>query len=179
MLLYVEGFNEINNFGFTYNGFNPDSTFEGLAQAMHDLYTMVRSTNKLNGIPVLDLTGGTFSDGTSFGLDNYTWHADMGNIHAYQGAGNPAVSIGGACNMFLLGLAQYPGWQNPTSNYVVTETGYHTSNFTNGVTEIAASKLIVNTLLNGIAVGFAQTYIYELLDEVWDDYSGNETRFPI
>ena len=56
----------------------------------------------------------------------------------------------------------------------MTEIGYHTDNFTDGVTEIAAGILLVNTLLSGIQYGFRQTYIYELWDETWPNYDGNK-----
>jgi hypothetical protein len=60
MLKQIEGFNEINNFGFMYNGVNYKTSFGGMAQAMRDLYSLVRSNPALNSVPVLDLTGMTF-----------------------------------------------------------------------------------------------------------------------
>ncbi len=173
MLLQVEGFNELNNFGFVYNGVNPKTSFSGMAQAMRDLYSLVKSNTNLNGIPVLDLTGGNFEDGACVGLSEYIGHADFGNIHNYAYAGRPSISIDDTKNLFILGVGQtYPYWQGPTSNFAVTEIGYHTSNFSNGVTMTAQAVMIVNTLLNGKAMGFRQTFIYELWDETWNGYDG-------
>lgn len=174
MLLQIEGFNEINNFGFTYNGIDPHQTFAGMAQAMQDLYNLVKSDPNLEIIPVLDLTGGSFSDGPKVGLTNYTGHADFGNIHNYGFNGQPSISLYGSLNLFFEGLSgSYPNWKFPIYwTYSMTETGYHTSNFSNGVSEAAQAKMVVNTLLNGMMSGFRQTFIYELYDEQWAGYNG-------
>jgi hypothetical protein len=73
-------------------------------------------------------------------------------------------------------ISAYNIFQYPTSNYLMTEIGYHTDNFTDGVTETAAGILIVNTLLSGLQYGFSQTYIYELWDETWAGYDGITLR---
>lgn len=180
MLLQIEGFNEINNFGFTYNGVNPKTSYSGMAQAMRDLYGLVRSNPDLEGVPVLDLTGGNFEDGACQGLSQYLGHADFGTIHNYAWAGRPSISIDNTKNLFLLGLGQtYPWWQNPTSNFAMTETGYHSDSFPDGVTELAQGIMVVNTLLNGLSVGFRQTFIYELWDEEWSGYDGPESHFGL
>eukprot|EP01113_Clastostelium_recurvatum_P042223 TRINITY_DN6825_c0_g1_i6.p1 TRINITY_DN6825_c0_g1~~TRINITY_DN6825_c0_g1_i6.p1 ORF type:complete len:660 (+),score=105.87 TRINITY_DN6825_c0_g1_i6:1377-3356(+) len=180
MLLHIEGFNEINNFGFTYNGFNKSITYEGMAQARRDLYQLVRSFPNLANIPVLDLSGGGFLDGPSFNLTNWEGVADMGTLHNYAYGGWPFVNVACSNDLFLLSLGgTYPTWQPPMSNYVMTETGYHTDSFPNGVTETAQGKLVVNTLLSGMKLGLKQVYIYELVDEYWDGYAGPESHFGL
>jgi hypothetical protein len=63
-----------------------------MAQAMRELYSLVKSNTNLAKIPVLDLTGGNFEDGACVGLSSYLGHADYGTIHNYAYAGAPAVS---------------------------------------------------------------------------------------
>jgi len=180
MLLYVEGFNEINNFGFTYDGIDPKRTYQGMAQAMTDLYSLVRNTSNLANVKVLDLTGGGYSDGAKFHLDDWEGHADLGTIHNYAFRGLPSVGPENSNSLFLVGLTQtYTNWQGPTSNYVVSEIGYHSSTFPDGVTEAAQAKLLVNTLLNGIWQGMKQLYLYELWDEKWAGYDGSESHFGL
>jgi len=180
MLRYIEGYNEINNFKFTYNGYDPSKTAAGMAQAQTDLYYLVRSVANLNGVYVLDLTGNTYLDGASFGLLNYSGHADFGTLHAYAYGGWPSEAIAGSNSLFLLGLSgTYPTWNNALNNYVISETGYHSDSFSNGVTENAQAKLLVNSLLNGISAGFREIYLYELIDEVWSGYNGPESHFGL
>jgi len=110
---------------------------------------------------------------------NYSGRADFGNIHMYLGSGGASVGIVGNDNGILYGICSgYVTNLNP-SHFAITETGYHTDNFTNGVTEDAQAILILNTLLNAIVLGIRQTIIYELIDEVWPGYVGQESHFGL
>jgi len=179
MLQSIEGFNEINNFGFVYNGIQYTTTYAGMAQAMVDLYTIVRFTSNLNTIPVLDLTGGGFSDGPQYGLLNWTQHADLGTVHTYPFSGWPSVSAGATQNYFLDAINGYTCAFSSASSIVVTEMGYHTDLFPNGISEAAQAKLTVNMLLNGLFYNVKQTFIYELIDEYWAGYDGQESHFGL
>jgi len=77
------------------------------------------------------------------------------------------------------GSYPYMQWELPASNFVITEIGFHTDSYPNGVTEAAQGNMVVNTLLNGLVVGMRQTIIYELIDEVWAGYQGAESHFGI
>eukprot|EP01117_Protostelium_nocturnum_P008609 TRINITY_DN3088_c0_g1_i1.p1 TRINITY_DN3088_c0_g1~~TRINITY_DN3088_c0_g1_i1.p1 ORF type:complete len:642 (+),score=178.51 TRINITY_DN3088_c0_g1_i1:62-1927(+) len=178
MLAQLEGFNEINNFGFNYNGYNKSITYRGMAIAMNDFYSLVQASSLK--VPVLDLTAGTFSDGAQWGLDDYKGHADLGNVHNYAFGGAQPSSFGGASNLFSLSLkGSYPKWNWPTSNFAMTEIGYYTWTDANSVSEAAQGKMLVNTLLEGLLIGFRQTFIYELWDERWSNYEGSQSHYGV
>lgn len=165
MIMQIEGFNEINNFQFEYNGISPKDTYKGMFEAMSDLYSLVKSDSVLQSVPVLDLTGGGFSDGNVWGATNYSGRADYGTIHTYPFYGQQSVCIAGTKNSFLGSIGgTYTYWTDP-SQFVTTEIGYHTDTFPQGVTEESFSKLIVNIVLNSLSSGLRQAYLYELIDE--------------
>ncbi|CAF1321630.1 unnamed protein product [Didymodactylos carnosus] len=100
-----EGFNELNNFGFTYNGINPATSYTGMAEAMKDLYLLIKSTPQFNGIRVYDLTAASFGpDAADAGLLNYSGRADYANIHAYPYKGAPGYYA--SRNIFYEGIME-------------------------------------------------------------------------
>jgi hypothetical protein len=56
----------------------------------------------------------------------------------------------------------------------MTETGYHTDVYADGVTVWAGGILSVNQILGGLKSGMRQTFIYEALDEDWTGYEGKK-----
>jgi lysophospholipase L1-like esterase len=147
----VEGVNEINNSGVTYNGVG------GLAGALalqRDLYAAVKSNAALTGVAVDYFTGynaGSIAVGpnpaTTAGLANYdTQHPYPVNGEAPAAFDAPAAALGNETAPF--GPAVY------------TETGYST----NGVSPDVQAKYTLDLLMDDAANGIVQTDLYQLLD---------------
>jgi len=185
LITSIEGFNEINNFGFVYNAVtNYANDYSGMFQAQKDLYSLVKADSSLKSLPVYDFTGPCWANGPNLGCSNYTGRADYGNQHNYPGHGEQPVRDFNAKNQLTASiLGTYSVWTS-TSQFVITEAGYHSSNFTpaglgQGVTEEAQSVLIVNYFLAGLKSNIHQIFQYELIDEVWSGSDSAESHFGL
>ncbi|WEA27509.1 calcium-binding protein [Rhizobium binxianense] len=157
----IEGPNEVNNWPVSYHGLS------GQAAALayqKDLSAAVNADPLLKDIPVLGLTGYTVASAS-----------DYTTIHTYAKDGDQPYSW----------LSRESGVQraaDPGKPLAITETGYHTSLTADtnggweGVNEAAQAKLLLNTLMDGAALGSKQTFLYELLDAYSDPQGTNQEK---
>jgi hypothetical protein len=176
----VEGFNEINNQPFVYNGVDPKTSYAGMAQAQKDLYNGVKGSSILKNIPVYDLTAGNSGpDSAQVGLTQLTGFADYANIHPYSYQGDNSI-VGWSYFDGNLG-GDYPTWQSDIPR-TITELGWPSlvySQGDQGVSELAQSILTINSVLNSIKNGFRQIFLYELWDESWGNPQNTEEHFGL
>ncbi|MDC9837001.1 calcium-binding protein [Rhizobium binxianense] len=157
----IEGPNEVNNWPVSYHGLS------GQAAALayqKDLSAAVNADPLLKDIPVLGFTGYTVASAS-----------DYTTIHTYAKDGDQPYSW----------LSRESGVQraaDPGKPLAITETGYHTSLTADtnggweGVNEAAQAKLLLNTLMDGAALGSKQTFLYELLDAYSDPQGTNQEK---
>ncbi|MBY5312064.1 calcium-binding protein [Rhizobium leguminosarum] len=157
----IEGPNEVNNWPVSYHGLS------GQAAAVtyqKDLSAAVNADPLLKNIPVLGFTGYTVASAS-----------DYTTIHTYAKDGDQPFSW----------LSRESGVQraaDPGKPLAITETGYHTSLTADtnggweGVSEATQAKLLLNTLMDGAALGSKQTFIYELLDAYSDPQGTNQEK---
>jgi hypothetical protein len=155
-IVAVEGPNEINNFSFSYDG----QTGQAAATAFQaDLYAAVHADPLLQGVTVIDYTGG---------LDEpLAGQANDANVHAYGLDGEqPGAVI----------ASQFAQAYDTTSlpAEVETEAGYNSDPLAeNGVNEDVQAKLTLNQLFDAVSDGVSATYLYELLDHYMDPNDTN------
>ncbi|PDT03625.1 calcium-binding protein [Rhizobium chutanense] len=157
----IEGPNEVNNWPVSYHGLS------GQAAALayqKDLSAAVNADPLLKDIPVLSFTGYTVASAS-----------DYTTIHTYAKDGDQPYSW----------LSRESGVQraaDPGKPLAITETGYHTSLTADtnggweGVSEATQAKLLLNTLMDGAALGSKQTFLYELLDAYSDPQGSNQEK---
>ncbi|EJZ21561.1 calcium-binding protein [Rhizobium sp. Pop5] len=157
----IEGPNEVNNWPVSYHGLS------GQAAALayqKDLFDAVNADPLLKNIPVLGFTGYTVASAS-----------DYTTIHTYAKDGDQPYSW----------LSRESGVQrnaDPGKPLAITETGYHTSLTADsnggweGVSEATQAKLVLNTLMDGAALGSKNTFIYELLDAYSDPGGANQEK---
>lgn len=157
----IEGPNEVNNWPVSYHGLS------GQAAALayqKDLFAAVNADPLLKNIPVLGFTGYTVASAS-----------DYTTIHTYAKDGDQPFSW----------LSRESGVQrnaDPGKPLAITETGYHTSLTADtnggweGVSEAMQAKLVLNTLMDGAALGSKNTFIYELLDAYFDPQGANQEK---
>ncbi|MBX4984242.1 calcium-binding protein [Rhizobium lentis] len=157
----IEGPNEVNNWPVSYHGLS------GQAAALayqKDLSAAVNADPLLKNIPVLGFTGYTVASAS-----------DYTTIHTYAKDGDQPYSW----------LSRESGAQraaDPGKPLAITETGYHTSLTADtnggweGVSEATQAKLLLNTLMDGAALGSKHTFLYELLDAYSDPQGTNQEK---
>ncbi|MGO8035690.1 calcium-binding protein [Rhizobium leguminosarum] len=157
----IEGPNEVNNWPVSYHGLSGQAAAVAYQK---DLSADVNADPLLKNIPVLGFTGYTVASAS-----------DYTTIHTYAKDGDQPYSW----------LSRESGVQraaDPGKPLAITETGYHTSLTpdTNGgwegVSEATQAKLLLNTLMDGAALGSKQTFIYELLDAYSDPQGTNQEK---
>lgn len=157
----VEGVNEINNFGFTFDGFTcrsggPNNCGAAVSAAQSKLYAAILADSTLRQtVAVYDLSGGTSAvHAARHGLMTTVSHADFGTVHpyTYYTDAQPMDTMAKAMNANYNGLTPREG--------VVTEMGYSTHN----VSPQAQAILSINSWLAGYRLGFVRTFMYELTD---------------
>jgi hypothetical protein len=118
------------------------------------------NTPALNGVAMFAMTGAeTAKDAESLGLLDLKDKADFGNIHPYAKNGAQPLPT------LLANLRQ--AFRNVTPEHaVITETGYTSAE----VSERAQAILVVNSWLEAFALGFPQTFVYELTDNPSERY---------
>lgn len=167
----IEGLNEINNFGFSFNGFLCEAGGVNICggaarDAQQKLYDAVQADSSLNSVSVFDLTGGLSAmHAPVHGLTTLSGRADMANVHPYSltpTIQQPKAKMAAAVGVEYNALA---------STAVVTEAGYPSASV--GTTAQAVMNL--NTWLNGYSLGYARTYIYYLTDGWGETYGFYDT----
>jgi hypothetical protein len=161
----VEGFNEPINWPVTFNG---ATTPQSALNAQTALYNAIKADPNLAGIPIYDLTEGHYYNSSLF--QNNAGRADYQNLHVYPQSGTtpnnappgPAIS------------AELSTEYNVSGPNVITEFGYYTQSDSDGMspsesvwtptTNALQDSLIIDGLLDAYRMGFAQTYIYNLID---------------
>ncbi|MBY3378552.1 calcium-binding protein [Rhizobium laguerreae] len=157
----IEGPNEVNNWPVSYHGLSGQAAAVAYQK---DLFAAVNADPLLKNIPVLGFTGYTVASAS-----------DYTTIHTYAKDGDQPFSW----------LSRESGVQraaDPGKPLAITETGYHTSLTADtnggweGVSEATQAKLLLNTLMDGAALGSKQTFIYELLDAYSDPQGTNQEK---
>lgn len=157
----IEGPNEVNNWPVSYHGLSGQAAAVAYQK---DLSADVNADPLLKNIPVLGFTGYTVASAS-----------DYTTIHTYAKDGDQPYSW----------LSRESGVQraaDPGKPLAITETGYHTSLTADtnggweGVSEATQAKLLLNTLMDGAALGSKQTFIYELLDAYSDPQGTNQEK---
>ncbi|MBY5355298.1 calcium-binding protein [Rhizobium leguminosarum] len=157
----IEGPNEVNNWPVSYQGLSGQAAAVAYQK---DLSAAVNADPLLKNIPVLGFTGYTVASAS-----------DYTTIHTYAKDGDQPYSW----------LSRESGVQraaDPGKPLAITETGYHTSLTADtnggweGVSEATQAKLLLNTLMDGAALGSKNTFIYELLDAYSDPQGTNQEK---
>ncbi|RUM02158.1 calcium-binding protein [Rhizobium chutanense] len=157
----IEGPNEVNNWPVSYHGLSGQAAALAYQQ---DLSAAVNADPLLKDIPVLGFTGYTVASAS-----------DYTTIHTYAKDGDQPYSW----------LSRESGVQraaDPGKPLAITETGYHSSLTADtnggweGVSEATQAKLLLNTLMDGAALGSKQTFLYELLDAYSDPQGTNQEK---
>ncbi len=138
----VEGFNEVS-------AANLPATLKFQAQ----LYAAIKADPKLAGISLYNYTGSSENPSFYKAMGNVSSTADYGNTHTYNEYFPPELWNSWFVPLGLGGM--------PNAPYVVTETGYDTSQLPADI----AAKQTLNDVLDLIHDGASKVYLYELLDE--------------
>ncbi len=169
----IEGFNEIDNFPVPFRGLKGMAA--GLA-AQREIYTRVRSTPELAGVPVYDLTGYDLKS-----VDTRADSADFANQHAYPQNGNqPTYNVPGGA-WLPAAIDSVKKFQLPV---VITEFGYFSMPqsgwYMIGVDEATQAKGVLNGYMDAAAAGVKRLYVYELLDQKPDpEHKNPEMHFGL
>ncbi|MBY5547588.1 calcium-binding protein [Rhizobium leguminosarum] len=157
----IEGPNEVNNWPVSYHGLSGQAAAVAYQK---DLSAAVNADPLLKNIPVLGFTGYTVASAS-----------DYTTIHTYAKDGDQPYS-------WLSREADVQRAADPGKPLAITETGYHTSLTADsnggweGVSEATQAKLLLNTLMDGAALGSKNTFIYELLDAYSDPQGANQEK---
>ncbi|MBR0842780.1 RHS repeat protein [Bradyrhizobium liaoningense] len=155
-VIALEGLNEVNIQGFTYNG---SSSIAAAAQFQAAYYAAIKADAALKNIPVYNLSIGYNDLADYANLGDMSGSTDYANSHAYVSTGlTPETAL-----EQLLGNAKSVTGGKPV---VITETGYTTKSDTPyvGASENVQAKSILNTLVDAYKDGVSATYLYQLLD---------------
>lgn len=160
----IEGFNEVNNWPITYNGEKSENAAKA-AQA--DLYRAVKAHPDLGGLPVLYFTGGT-------SVSDLSGMADIATIHAYNNNASPPGSwFVRAMRQFTGKAAALPRMNTEYGNFTLPAgwpegKALWGSPTDLGVDQATQAKVVLGGIFEGVAQGFARSYVYELLDQKQD-----------
>ena len=156
-VLAIEGPNEVNFQPAEYDG---GSSYADQAALQETLYSAVRTSAALDGIPIYNLTIGSTTTSEFEALGNLSSYANYGNEHAY-------IADWGTPSEGLTYLLTFPQIDTPGLPVVVTETGYETNvgDTYSGVDLTVQAKFTVDELMDAFKDGVPKTYLYELLDE--------------
>jgi len=149
-----------------------------------DTWTALKSDPATADIKVIGPSLGlTYYYGSPSPLDDLSGYVDFGNFHPYPGGGNsfnypfsydtidkyywqgnfPSVNIDEypfAFDIYAPPFGSKSMW--------ATETGYHTSAATKGISEKMQGKYMPRIFLEYFRLGIARTFSYELIDESVD-----------
>ncbi len=157
----IEGPNEVNNWPVSYHGLSGQAAAVAYQK---DLSAAVNADPLLKNIPVLGFTGYTVASAS-----------DYTTIHTYAKDGDQPFT-------WLSRESAVQRAADPGKPLAITETGYHTSLSADtnggweGVSEATQAKLLLNTLMDGAALGSKNTFIYELLDAYSDPQGTNQEK---
>ena len=166
----IEGFNEINNERFSYEGLEG---LEAAKAAQKALYAKVKERKELAGLPVLYFTGGEMFAGGKKASD-LSGMADFANVHAYNhNALQPRDSIVGALGLYSGAAARAPFINTEFGNFTLPkgwpEGKPYWAHYTAlGVDETTQAKIVLNSFFEGAQLRVKRSYVYELLDEKLD-----------
>ncbi|WP_233862405.1 calcium-binding protein [Paraburkholderia adhaesiva] len=162
----IEGLNEIDNWPVTYGDLKGADA--GLA-VQREIYTRVRGTPALAGVPVYDLTGYDIKP-----VDTRTNAADYANGHVYPQNGEQPMRNANGDSWMGSAVRLFRKFHLPM---VITEFGYFSMPqsgwYMIGVDEPAQAKGVLNGYMDAAAAGVKRTYVYELLDQKPDPQNKN------
>ena len=161
----IEGPNEVVGWPITYNGVGG---LQGAANYQAALYSAVKGTSALAGIPVFDLTMG---GGTPSQMPNQANSCNYGNAHIYpQASGGGGITPG---SYLAANVPYQTPYTSPDPN-VVTETGYYTMPDNQyGVNNDVQARYTLDLIMDAIDQGLHAIYIYELVDDNADPNNTN------
>lgn len=168
----VEGFNEINNWPVAYGAAQGE---EAARAAQAALYAKVKARAELKGVPVLYFTGGAETHDVS-GM------ADCVNVHAYSNnALQPRQFVQGALRQYRGAAAQLPRFNTEFGTFTMPagwpkNKPYWANQTQLGVDEATQAKIVLNSFFEGVELGLARSYAYELLDQKRDP-DGSQPEF--
>ena len=152
----VEGANESDNFGQSYNGLSGVAAAEAEQAAIK---TFVTTHPAFASTPIIQAS---FGQGSTFAnVSGIAGDANYANAHQYFGTGNNP----GAANQIGIveGLAQGISGSDPMA---ITETGYQTQpGNVFGVSQIVQAKYTLDLLFDEWKTGVSMIDLYELVDE--------------
>jgi len=142
----IEGPNEVNNHrSFSFAGVTDRHRAATAYQAA--LYRAVKASPVLKAIPVLAFTDYPITPGD----------CDIANFHSYpDGRGAPGARLAQDADD---ALAATPG-----KPLIDTEFGYFTQPIRGALSQRGQARLILTGLLDNVARGVRETYLYQLLD---------------
>ena len=163
----LEGPNEVNYWEATLNGVGGIAGARAVQKLIADY---VSSSAALKDVPIINFSVAA-SDSASFAAygDNSA-NADYGNAHIYYGGGATSYSV-------LSTYVPMANQMNPGQQMVITESGYPTQTSgagNQGVSEAVQAKYTLNLLLDTYKLGYAATYLYELVDSFQDPTDTNQ-----
>ena len=163
----LEGPNEVNYWEATLNGVGGIAGARAVQKLIADY---VSSSAALKDVPIINFSVAA-SDSASFAAygDNSA-NADYGNAHIYYGGGATSYSV-------LTTYVAMANQMNPGQQMVITESGYPTQTSgagNQGVSEAVQAKYTLNLLLDTYKLGYAATYLYELVDSFQDPTDTNQ-----
>jgi hypothetical protein len=157
----IEGMNEVNNWPAKYKG---ETGFPAAIAVQRDLYSAVKASPVLHGLPVYMFTLGAGGPADYDRLGDLSSLADAGNAHIYFGNGAPPNAVwDGAYALARRSTPRLP-------QAVVTETGYTTSTkHPQGVDEQVQAKYTLTLVAEAWAKSVPRIFFYQLADDTAED----------
>jgi hypothetical protein len=159
LLAEVEGPNEVDGRQVTFNG---QTGFSAAAAFQRQLFSSIKTTSGISGLPVNCLSVAD-KDVIRF-IGNLASSCDNLSIHVYPQWGGGAHPISEGIQWYL---TNYAGLALGKAA-VATEFGWWTQPMSGGVAQDVQAKYILNYFFDAYTMGIRRSYIYELNDEYLD-----------
>ncbi|MDT8316220.1 carbohydrate-binding domain-containing protein [Roseomonas mucosa] len=163
----LEGPNEVNYWEATLNGVGGIAGARAVQKLIADY---VSSSAALKDVPIINFSVAASDSGSFAAYGDNSANADYGNAHIYYGGGATSYSV-------LSTYVPMANQMNPGQQMVITESGYPTQTSgagNQGVSEAVQAKYTLNLLLDTYKLGYAATYLYELVDSFQDPTDTNQ-----
>lgn len=164
----IEGPNEVDYNPVSFGG---KSGPQGAFNIQKQLWNDVNSFAAFNAIPVDSLS---IANPPSYSVPNISAYCDYSSSHIYPMYGGNSNVAGALSWSINAASADTPG--KPS---VVTEFGWWTQPYSNGVSELVQAKDVLNFYFDAPLYNVHRSYLYELNDEVQDTSSTIEYHFGL